>query len=531
MIVPETNPDAVSQSINVPSVSDILTVPLSYDSSFGFSADLPSSIPVPGVTGGDVWKSQVLAVLEPNVNDAFPQKIASIPLNNAFSSIDFASVDGIIIKGSEDDNYFKTTVNVQNFPDNAGINDVTIKLTSGPSNSELISQIHSNGDFNNPIQSSLVGKKLLDGDLNFDLSIDWMRPGDTQVVTITGTPTITVLFDLKLTNPDSVTINVSDGISIVDSDVLTLPKFSDNTSDMGGCGVSSLFGGTIVPDFEKAFNASNKFTFKDVTSTFPFPVQLQIHFKNFFPETGSTDSVKIDEEVFGDDWVDIVKTIAGHQFKHSSGNDTISIDEFDVDFDIKTKKININSAIKSTMIPKLDIIPTSPNLSVLEQELVDVQEREYKVESLLNDIKSSYDYIFIDCPPSLGLLTLNALCAARSLIIPLQTEYYALEGLSQLIKTLESVKGNFNKDIELKGILLTMYDKRNKICEMVSNDVKNHFNNKVFKTVIPRNVRVSEAPSYGQPVLMYDISCPGSQAYASLAGEIINQETIYNEKK
>ena len=194
-------------------------------------------------------------------------------------------------------------------------------------------------------------------------------------------------------------------------------------------------------------------------------------------------------------------------------------------------KININSAIKSTMIPKLDIIPTSPNLSVLEQELVDVQEREYKVDNLLNEIKSSYDYIFIDCPPSLGLLTLNALCAARSLIIPLQTEYYALEGLSQLIKTLESVKGNFNKNIELKGILLTMFDKRNKICEMVSNDVKNHFNNKVFKTVIPRNVKVSEAPSYGQPVLMYDISCPGSQAYASLAGEIINQETNYNEKK
>ena len=127
-----------------------------------------------------------------------------------------------------------------------------------------------------------------------------MRPGDTQVVTITGTPTITVLFDLKLTNPDSVTINVSDAISLVDSDVLTLPKFSDNTSDMGGCGVTSLFGGTIVPDTEKAFNASNKFIFKDVTSTFPFPVQLQIHFKNFFPETGSTDSVKIDEEVFGD---------------------------------------------------------------------------------------------------------------------------------------------------------------------------------------------------------------------------------------
>ncbi len=194
-------------------------------------------------------------------------------------------------------------------------------------------------------------------------------------------------------------------------------------------------------------------------------------------------------------------------------------------------KININNAIKSTMIPKLDIIPTSPNLSVLEQELVDIHEREFKIKSVLNDINNSYDYIFIDCPPSLGLLTLNALCAARSLIIPLQTEYYALEGLSQLIKTLESVKGNFNKDIALQGILLTMYDKRNKICKMVSNDVKNHFSNKVFKTVIPRNVRVSEAPSFGQPVLMYDISCPGSQAYASLAGEIINQENNYNEKK
>jgi chromosome partitioning protein len=210
----------------------------------------------------------------------------------------------------------------------------------------------------------------------------------------------------------------------------------------------------------------------------------------------------------------------------------IKYNERDKDlYSIICGKININKAIKSTMIPKLDIIPTSPDLSVLEQELVDVQDREYKVKSLLNQIKINYDYIFIDCPPSLGLLTLNALCAAKSLIIPLQTEFYALEGLSQLIKTLESVKGNFNKDIELNGILLTMYDKRNKICEMVSNDVKNHFSNKVFKTVIPRNVRVSEAPSYGQPVLMYDISCPGSQAYASLAGEIINQEKDYHEKK
>ena len=203
----------------------------------------------------------------------------------------------------------------------------------------------------------------------------------------------------------------------------------------------------------------------------------------------------------------------------------IKYNERDKDlYSIICGKININSAIKSTMVPKLDIIPTSPDLSVLEQELVDVEDREFKLQILLAQIKDNYDYVFIDCPPSLGLLTLNALCAAKSLIIPLQTEFYALEGLSQLLNTLESIKGNFNKDIILQGILLTMYDKRNKISEMVSKDVKDHFSNKVFKTVIPRNVRVSEAPSFGQPVLMYDISCPGSQAYASLAGEIINQE-------
>ena len=185
---------------------------------------------------------------------------------------------------------------------------------------------------------------------------------------------------------------------------------------------------------------------------------------------------------------------------------------------------DIKSSIKKTIIPKLDLIPTSPNLSVLEQELVNIENREFQLRERMQEIEDNYDYIFIDCPPSLGLLTLNALCAAKNLIVPLQTEYYALEGLTQLMKTFDLIKINFNKDIKLQGILLTMYDKRNKICEMVAADVRNHFGKKVFNTVIPRNVRVSEAPSYGQPVLMYDISCPGSQAYASLAGEIINQE-------
>jgi len=193
-------------------------------------------------------------------------------------------------------------------------------------------------------------------------------------------------------------------------------------------------------------------------------------------------------------------------------------------YSVICSSVDIKSSIKKTMIPKLDLIPTSPNLSVLEQELVNIEDREFQLRNRINEIDDKYDYMFIDCPPSLGLLTLNALCAAKNLIVPLQTEYYALEGLTQLMRTLDLVRENFNKDITLQGILLTMFDKRNKICEMVSDDVKNHFGKKVFNTIIPRNVRVSEAPSYGQPVLMYDISCPGSQAYASLAGEIINQE-------
>jgi len=145
---------------------------------------------------------------------------------------------------------------------------------------------------------------------------------------------------------------------------------------------------------------------------------------------------------------------------------------------------DIKSSIKKTIIPKLDLIPTSPNLSVLEQELVNIEDREFQLRERMQEIEDNYDYIFIDCPPSLGLLTLNALCAAKNLIVPLQTEYYALEGLTQLMKTFDLIKINFNKDIKLQGILLTMYDKRNKICEMVAADVRNHFGKKVFNTIL-----------------------------------------------
>ena len=193
-------------------------------------------------------------------------------------------------------------------------------------------------------------------------------------------------------------------------------------------------------------------------------------------------------------------------------------------YDIFSKKTSINQNIVKTKIPNLSIIPTSVNLTVIEQEFVNIEDRELKLKAILNDLEKNFDYILIDCPPSLGLLTINAFAASNNLIVPLQVEFYALEGLSQLLKTFELVKLNFNHNLNLQGIVLTMYDKRNKISEMVAQDVKSYFNEKVYKTIIPRNVKISEAPSHGIPILMYDITSSGAQAYASLAAEIINQE-------
>jgi chromosome partitioning protein len=142
----------------------------------------------------------------------------------------------------------------------------------------------------------------------------------------------------------------------------------------------------------------------------------------------------------------------------------------------------------------------------------------------LQPVRSDYDYIIIDCPPSLGLLTVNALCAADRLLVPLQCEFYALEGLSQLMRTFETVRARLNPNLGLQGIVLTMYDNRNKLSEQVANDVRAHLGKLVYHTVIPRNVRVSEAPSFGQPVLMYDLKCAGAQAYIALAAELLMQE-------
>ena len=177
-------------------------------------------------------------------------------------------------------------------------------------------------------------------------------------------------------------------------------------------------------------------------------------------------------------------------------------------------------AIKRTLIPNLDIITSTQDLAASEIDLADVENRERQLKNIIKKI-SGYDYFFIDCPPALGLLTINGLVAASSVIIPLQCEFFALEGLSSLINTIELIKQNFNPELEIEGVVLTMHDKRNSLSELVEKDVRGFFGDKVYKTIIPRNVRISEAPSHGKPVLIYDTTCVGSKAYIDLAKEVI----------
>ena len=185
---------------------------------------------------------------------------------------------------------------------------------------------------------------------------------------------------------------------------------------------------------------------------------------------------------------------------------------------------NLKDAIHPTDIPGLDIVPAGMDLSGAELELVDVENRETRLKSALATGAENYDYVLIDSPPALGLLTLNALVAAQAVLVPLQCEFFALEGISHLVKTIERVRQTMNPTLEIQGIVLTMFDRRNNLSDQVSSDVREHFGDKVYKTVIPRNVRVSEAPSFGRPVLMYDMACKGSQAYLRLAGEVLKRE-------
>ena len=190
----------------------------------------------------------------------------------------------------------------------------------------------------------------------------------------------------------------------------------------------------------------------------------------------------------------------------------------------------IYEVIKKTKFENLDMVSSNVDLSGLEVETADDANRAFilklKLTAYLNSSRGSYDYILIDCPPSLSLLTVMALVCSHSLLVPLQTEFFALEGLTQLMKTIERIKVSLNPDLSIRGILLTMYDKRNKLSSQVEKEARDYFNEKVYLTVIPRNVRLSEAPSHGMPVLMYDKSCPGSKSYLSFTNEFINQETI-----
>ena len=188
----------------------------------------------------------------------------------------------------------------------------------------------------------------------------------------------------------------------------------------------------------------------------------------------------------------------------------------------------ILDVIKKTQFKNLDLITSNVDLSGLEVETADDSNRAFilkvKLTSYLNNSRGIYDYILIDCPPSLSLLTVMALVSSNSLLVPLQTEFFALEGLTQLMKTIERIKVSLNPELSIRGILLTMYDKRNKLSSQVEKEARDYFNKKVYSTVIPRNVRLSEAPSHGMPVLVYDKNCPGSKSYYNFTDEFINQE-------
>lgn len=199
-------------------------------------------------------------------------------------------------------------------------------------------------------------------------------------------------------------------------------------------------------------------------------------------------------------------------------------------YDVVMGDAPLVAAVLDTQVPGLSIVPSGVDLAGAELELVDRESREFRLRDALDSVRQgsdsglSADYILIDCPPSLGLLTLNALVAAQAVIVPLQCEFFALEGVAHLIRTIERVKKSLNPGLVLHGIVLTMVDRRNSLSGAVESDVRGHFGGKVFNTVIPRNVRVSEAPSHGKPVLLYDFKSTGSQAYVHLAGEVLRRD-------
>ena len=195
-------------------------------------------------------------------------------------------------------------------------------------------------------------------------------------------------------------------------------------------------------------------------------------------------------------------------------------------YNLLIKKINLNDGLQKTNIKNLDIFGSNVNLSGLEVETANDENRAFILKEILKnnpEIINHYDNIFIDCPPSLSLLTIMALVSANEILVPLQTEFFALEGITQLVKTIDRIKVNLNPSLNVRGILLTMFDKRNKLSSQVNTEARNYFKEKVYQSVIPRNVRLSEAPSHGQPCVIYDKSCSGSKAYFALAEEFMSQ--------
>lgn len=206
----------------------------------------------------------------------------------------------------------------------------------------------------------------------------------------------------------------------------------------------------------------------------------------------------------------------------STGMGVLSADRQTSSYDLLVDQMPLGACVTSTSIPGLDLVPATVDLSGAEVELVAVEDRTERLRAALAG-HGEHDICFIDCPPSLGLLTLNALNAASTLLVPLQCEFFALEGLSQLLQTVERVQQRFNPDLGIIGVALTMFDRRNRLTDQVADDVRDCLGNLVFESVIPRNVRLSEAPSHGLPALVYDHSCPGSRAYIALARELIGR--------
>ena len=214
---------------------------------------------------------------------------------------------------------------------------------------------------------------------------------------------------------------------------------------------------------------------------------------------------------------------ADPQANASSGLGFDPSDKNDSLYQVITDSLEINNVIKNTKSPNLDIIQSSIDLVAIEIELVDLENREYRLKEKIEDIKKDYDFILIDCAPSLGLITLNALTCSDSVLIPIQCEYFALEGLGKLLNTIKSVQKIHNKDLDIEGILLTMYDSRLRLSNQVVEEVKKHFGEIVFNTIIQRNIKLGEAPGFGKDIITYDVTSKGTKNYLSLADEIIKK--------